>query len=97
MSNTTYERDQYGALTLEGKVQEMQAHIEGKRPGCGSGWHDRYPSRQAPAVDSDGSPSWNVWVTGDRSSPHTFHTHDDAVTFATRKTADGLRVYTDFH
>jgi hypothetical protein len=39
----TYERNADGSLTLLGKHQEMQAHIEGQCSGCGSGWHDRYP------------------------------------------------------
>lgn len=43
---STYERNADGSLTIEGKVQEMQAHIEGKCPGCGSGWHDRYPVKR---------------------------------------------------
>jgi hypothetical protein len=52
--------------------------------------------RVAPATDGDGNPCWNVWVTGDQLSPHTFHAHADAVTFANRKSDEGMKVYTDF-
>jgi hypothetical protein len=50
----------------------------------------------APATDANGDDCWNVWVTGDRSSPHTFSTREDAHDFATRKQDDGMTVHTDF-
>lgn len=54
------------------------------------------PIALAPATDADGNGWWNVWVSGDQSSPHSFPSQDEAVTFATRKSDDGMKVHTDF-